>query len=85
MTGPGHYREAERLLIGTGSPETPETPVQAALRIATAQAHATLALAAATALTDPSAPTGEGIRCADQKAWRRVAATDYPEPAGGAS
>jgi hypothetical protein len=46
VTGPEHYREAERLLIGRQDPYskaiyTPSTDV-----IASAQVHATLALAA---------------------------------------
>ena len=46
MTGPGHYRAAEQLLA-----EAVEQPGEASARsIATAQVHATLALAAATAL-----------------------------------
>ena len=44
MTGPEHYREAERLLRHA---ETPHA--DAALTLADAQVHATLALAAATA------------------------------------
>lgn len=44
MTGPGHYREAERLLDLTRTNDrTPEDP----LLYAEAQVHATLALAAA--------------------------------------
>lgn len=42
MTGPEHYREAERLL---------KDEYRTAQSIADAQVHATLALAAATALT----------------------------------
>ncbi|GII84574.1 hypothetical protein Ssi03_25640 [Sphaerisporangium siamense] len=44
MTGPEHYREAEKLLAQYGDPEF------AAIDLAAAQVHATLALAAATAL-----------------------------------
>lgn len=69
MTGPEHYREAERLTsvgdlghVGPGS--QPE-----ATNIALAQVHATLALAAATASND--AVTGMGP--SDHRAWARVA------------
>jgi hypothetical protein len=54
-TGPDHYREAERLLAGRTLPATEDgtetfwVPATAD-DIAAAQAHATLALAAATAL-----------------------------------
>lgn len=55
MTGPEHYREAERLLgmahhftYGDGA-----DPVAGAALAAEAQAHATLALAAATAMQAP--------------------------------
>lgn len=60
MTGPEHYREAERLVgdahhwsYGDGN-----DPAVGAALAAEAQVHATLALAAATALTDPEAETG---------------------------
>jgi len=45
MSGPAHYREAERLLGRAAELE----PGPCALTIAEAQVHATLALAAATA------------------------------------
>ena len=60
MTGPEHYREAERLLSQasyesiTGTPVThqgmPMRPEAHAALIARAQVHATLALTAATAM-----------------------------------
>lgn len=47
-TGPEHYREAERLLVAAGIPlRSGEPRID---RIAAARVHATLALAAATAL-----------------------------------
>ena len=58
MTGPEHYREAERLLVGQ--------PTSAI--IATAQVHATLALAAA---------TGIDGGFFEVTAWDRVAGTDH--------
>jgi hypothetical protein len=49
MTGPEHYREAERLLAETE--RTPEDSVRSVATVAAqAQVHATLALAAATAM-----------------------------------
>jgi hypothetical protein len=45
VNGPEHYRQAERLL--RNEPWLPPTPAE----VARAQVHATLALAAATALT----------------------------------
>jgi hypothetical protein len=65
MTGPDHYRKAEELAakaddyLGQG-----EGQESAAVRAAVAQIHATLALAAATAL---------GTRAADGRAWADVA------------
>lgn len=53
MTGPEHYREAERLLSAAsytrGPDGGPVHPEAAAHHLAMAQAHATLALAAVTA------------------------------------
>jgi hypothetical protein len=72
MTGPEHYHEAQQLLAdpnygepkGIGRSET----------IAAAQVHATLALAAATALGGDSA--------GDVQAWRDAAATKPAGPHG---
>lgn len=50
MSGPWHYREAEKLLDAAG---VEEDPLWHSARAAAAQAHATLALAAATAATIP--------------------------------
>lgn len=60
MTGPDHYREAERLLVHTassvrdrfGQGNTTDGVECARQQLAEAQVHATLALAAATALND---------------------------------
>lgn len=49
MTGPEHYREAERLITPGAYDETGEEGLLAR-DIALAQVHATLALAAATAI-----------------------------------
>lgn len=80
MTGPEHYRESERLLSDASFTSTSGTPVtregrpvepriHAAL-INRAQVHATLALAAATAI-----PTARAQLLAEMKAWSEAAAT----------
>ncbi|MDX3019917.1 hypothetical protein [Streptomyces acidiscabies] len=73
MTGPEHYREAERLLAAaSASTETTyggNNP-EADRDIAAAQVHATLALAAATALQ--GTPTG-AMPSTDLTAWRIAA------------
>ena len=61
MTGPEHYREAERLLAISVA----DNPVTAA----EAQVHATLALAAATGLNDNDV----GMSGPDWAAWRDTA------------
>ncbi|MDX3033924.1 hypothetical protein [Streptomyces scabiei] len=70
MTGPEHYREAERLLaVASESKDTTfegHNP-EADGTIAEAHVHATLALAAATALG--STRTG-AMPAADYEAWR---------------
>jgi hypothetical protein len=68
MSGVDHYKQAERLLKG-GKPG--ETVEEAAVRVAEAQAHATLALAAATAYTR----SGHGD---DDRAWRSAIAEPPP-------
>ena len=80
MTGPEHYREAEQLLAGVtldathpdGSPvirsDEPQT-------LAAAQVHATLALAAATAM---GCPSPDGPPAADWDAWSAAAKTPAP-------
>jgi len=74
VTGPEHYRAAEELLaeIKDGDPDASHTA--AALLLGMAQVHATLALAAATALGSPDQPTW------DWEAWCAAAATPRPEP-----
>jgi hypothetical protein len=49
MTGPEHWREAERLIEYAGSLPDGLTADEYALPVAKAQVHATLAVAAATA------------------------------------
>jgi hypothetical protein len=69
MTGPDHYRKAEELTakahdyLGRG-----EGQDSAAVWAAVAQIHATLALAAATAL---------GTTAADGRAWHEVAGIGF--------
>ncbi|WUI00239.1 hypothetical protein OHR68_43355 [Spirillospora sp. NBC_00431] len=77
MTGPEHYREAERLAdqahhftYGDGA-----DPVTGAALAAEAQAHATLALAAAFALSRFDMPTR------DYEAWEHAAMTPEPKTA----
>ena len=62
MNGPEHYRAAELLLAEAGQ----QAGEASARSIATAQVHATLALAAATAV---------GMAGPDLQAWADVAAT----------
>lgn len=74
MTGPEHYREAERLMaqfddeieIDSGAVATAIAHIHAIMT--SAQVHATLALAAATALR-----TTEGLLGGDWQAWYRAA------------
>lgn len=66
MTGPEHYREAQLLLQTTD-----ETDHYRAYRLRAAQVHATLALAAATALNDRAV----GMTGRDHGEWLAAAAT----------
>lgn len=71
MTGPEHYREAERLLaVCAGLQRGSELDTACT---AAAQVHATLALAAATALSD--APQG-GMGGNDWTAWHDTVSAD---------
>jgi hypothetical protein len=74
MTGPEHYRTAEQLAdkahhftYGDGA-----DPVTGAALAAEAQVHATLALAAATALL-PFCDPDSGVEDFDLAAWRETA------------
>ena len=73
MTGPEHYLEAERLLADRHNLRSDHMGVVAEEVAAHAQVHATLALAAATALAAESL---------DLRAWRDAAGTKL---SGGAS
>ncbi|MET8978509.1 hypothetical protein ABZX85_23115 [Streptomyces sp. NPDC004539] len=72
MTGPEHYHEAERLLaVAADSSETTyagENP-EADRTIAEAQVHATLALAAATALSVPARSLNVQQARSEAEAW----------------
>ncbi|WP_367139779.1 MULTISPECIES: hypothetical protein [Streptomyces] len=72
MTGPEHYREAERLLqmsLEAGWPREEMVGL-----FAEAQVHATLALAAATALVDET-PRSDSF--SEDRAWQKVAGSPY--------
>ena len=72
MTGPEHYTEAEHLLGSLGKPYA--EPGDEANTLATAQVHATLALAAATALGATQIPHAGGFFTSmpwrESKAWQ---------------
>ncbi|MER7126688.1 hypothetical protein [Micrococcus luteus] len=78
MTGADHYREAEQLLEVAGKVVrlSDGSSPEVALLLAEAQVHATLALAAATALNDAEG----GLSRPDWEAWKATAG----EPKGGA-
>lgn len=73
MTGPEHYREAEQLLASTRRisdlSQTPYHMEDDAATIAAAQAHATLALASASALGTVAHFMGDDPAVTD---WGRV-------------
>lgn len=75
MTGPEHYREAERLLETTSQEDHARHH-----RMRVAQVHATLALAAATALSDYAARWRAMPDC-DAAAWL-AAASDHEAAPG---
>lgn len=75
MTGPEHYRAAEAMLINAQDAGGGKAgSAVEAYYLAVAQVHATLALAAATALASyrPNA-----MPVADEEAWLDAAGTDY--------
>jgi hypothetical protein len=79
MTGPEHFREAEHHLMAVTKPDGYGGHVVAGDAnpnvIAVAQVHATLALAAATALNQD----GTGMLRTDRQAWHAAAgAADRP-------
>jgi hypothetical protein len=70
MNGPGHYREAERLLKEAAAADA-EGGWQPVRWIQLAQVHATLACAAATAVSSSL----------EARAWADVAGTKLSDPA----
>lgn len=81
MTGSEHYRAAE-VLLGQLADES--HAVAAAEIAAIAQVHATLALAAATAMGAPlDGEADSGLPQRDAEAWYEAAGTK-PKPKGGA-
>lgn len=77
MTGPEYYRKAEELArLAARHPESSDAPVLAQL----ATAHATLALAAATALTAPVRSASPETNGREWNAWQKAAGT---APQGG--
>ena len=80
MTGPEHYRLAERLLEDADEHAHGGDTEMETLTISHAQVHATLAVAAATALTGyGQLPTYDG------DAWMNAAASVRPSQTGGQS
>ncbi|MFF2852611.1 hypothetical protein ACFVT5_40920 [Streptomyces sp. NPDC058001] len=79
MTGPEHYTEAERHLSAASYLNRPGgrpvDPAAAAHQLAMAQAHATLALAAATAMGAPVEDDLAGLTVEEHDAWYAVAGT----------
>jgi hypothetical protein len=75
VTGPEHYRHAEQLLTEADGVFRPndEGHCEADRLIAAAQVHATLALAAATALVDET-PRSDSF--ANYRAWQDVAGAE---------
>lgn len=72
MTGPEHYAKAEQLLEDAHKMQHDSGPGCGSEElIAEAQVHATLALAAATALRDPET----GLSTPDWDAWCKAAGT----------
>ncbi len=71
MTGPEHYTRAEQLVRTVRDGHQEGTDVAAIL--AAAQVHATLALAAATAVSAPVDRAEEGMPPADATAWYQAA------------
>lgn len=85
MTGPEHYRKAERLLAtayeGTLTAYEGENP-EADRAIAEAQVHATLALVAATAMQAGVDGSEPGMGSPEFEAWYQAAGVK-PQPKGG--
>lgn len=87
MTGPEHYLTAEALLGAAGQTLQLHAglPFQERVQryradIALAQVHATLAVAAATALNDHSHGDDSGLPWRDVDRWQRTAGEKPPQP-----
>lgn len=80
MNGPEHYREAERLISDAtdNDGDISATDEFVTATLAAAQVHATLALAAATALNDAE----EGMALADNRAWKNAAGVNTQQGRG---
>ncbi|MGW5477619.1 hypothetical protein [Streptomyces sp. NPDC004008] len=85
MTGPEHYREAERLLqlAHRNTYGDANNPAAGAALAAEAQAHATLALTAATAMQAAVDGSEPGMGSAEFHEWYQAAGVK-PKPKGGA-
>jgi hypothetical protein len=71
VTGPEHFKQAEQLLADarSGTPEEPYYIGDIGPTLAAAQVHATLALAAATAM---GCASEDGPPAPDWDAWREI-------------
>lgn len=75
MTGPEHYRKAEELLETAAVCEADGASISGDRCRTEAAVHASLALAAATAMQAPVEGCEGGMTVAEWRAWARVAAT----------
>lgn len=82
MTGPEHYREAERRLLMAW--EEGRDPQNVAHLVAEAQVHATLALAAATAMQAAVDGSEPGMGSPEFAAWYSAAGVKPPKKGGTA-
>lgn len=70
-TGPEHYATAERLIAEAAAPSDHDTTTVDLIKLSAAHVHATLALAAATALTRVNADGSQFA--ADVIGWQEIA------------
>jgi hypothetical protein len=84
MTGPEHYREAERLLAESRTELRPndEGHCEADRTIAEAHVHTLLAMTAATAMQAAVDGSEPGMGSPEYAAWYQAAGVK-PEPKGG--
>lgn len=76
MTGPEHYQEAERIIALVWGGTASDTLLSEPKLIALAQVHATLAQAAATAMTVAQMPDPDFV------AWDKVCGVDVEGEVG---